>query len=375
MKLSFFCRSAFASVLLLLSLTACGGGGGGGSTPSDSSLTVTVTITGSTGLDADVTVTGPGSYSEHLTATQTLTGLARGTYTITAGTITDTNLPGLGRGNGGTLGPEHLQRYPLKPVQKVAVDGADAATVTYPDATKSVSIPVKGTPSATVPMVFVLVPAGSFTMGSTATEDSTRLNAQPPHTVTTGQAFYVAETELTLSQWTAVMGSFTNDNHPVEQVSWDDIRKSGGFLDQLNAAVPGKSFRLPSEAEWEYVCRARTTTAFFFGADATNLDTYAVWETSNTAVGKTKAPNPWGLYDILGNVWEWNEDDSHSGYNLAPADGSAWVDSPLRSGSRIQRGGGWSDTAATYFRSAFRNYDLFATVSVSRGFRLVMPAP
>ncbi len=356
-----------ASVALPLLLAACGGGGGGGSASSSS---LAVTVTGLTGLDADVTVTGPGGYSEHLTATQTLTGLARGTYTLTAGTVTDSSKPGLGRGPGGTLGPEHLQRHPLQPVQTVAVDGADAAAVVYPAATLRVDIPVAGTPSTTVPMTFVLAPAGSFTMG-----DTTYTNAQPTHTVAIGQAFYAAETELTQAQWTAVMGSFVDDDHPVAMVSWDDLRKSGGFLDLLKAAVPAKNFRLPSEAEWEYLCRSGTATAYFFGDVETSLDTYAVRGASATASVKSKHPNAWGLYDLLGNVWEWTEDDYHVNYNTAPTDGSAWVDSPLRGANRSQRGGGWSDTSAANFRSGFRNYDLPAALNVSRGFRLVMAVP
>ena len=357
-----------ASVALPLLLAACGGGGGGGSA-SSSSLAVTVTGL-EAGLAADVTVTGPGGYSEHLTATQTLTGLARGTYTLTAGTVTDSSKPGLGRGNGGTLGPEHLQRHPLKPVQTVAVDGADAAAVVYPAATLRVDIPVAGTPSTTVPMTFVLAPAGSFTMG-----DTTYTNAQPTHTVAFGQAFYAAETELTQAQWTAVMGSFVDDDHPVAMVSWDDLRKSGGFLGLLNVAVPARSFRLPTEAEWEYLCRSGTATAYFFGDVETSLDTYAVRGASATASVKSKHPNAWGLYDLLGNVWEWTEDDYHVNYNTAPTDGSAWVDSPLRGANRSQRGGGWSDTSAANFRSGFRNYDLPAALNVSRGFRLVMAVP
>lgn len=352
MKLSFSCRTVFASILLLLSLTACGGGGGGGTTPSDSSLTVT--ITGLTG-PANVTVTGPGGYSEHLTATQTLTGLARGTYTITAEMVTE-----------GTV-----NRYPLKPIQTVAVNGADTATVYYPAAT--LTVPIPATPP--VPMTFVLVPAGSFIMGN-----STWTDAKPTHPVTIGQAFYVAETELTQAQWTAVMGinpsSFPGNDHPVEMVSWNDIQNpSIGFLAKLNTALPGYGFRLPSEAEWEYVCRAGVTTAFFFGTDATNLGTYAVCYASSTASVASKAPNPWGLHDILGNVMEWTEDDNHANYDSAPLDGSAWVDSPLRSGNRILRGGYYNSFDTDYFCSAYRTHDVPDSKQPYIGFRLVMPVP
>jgi formylglycine-generating enzyme required for sulfatase activity len=321
---------------------------------------VTVTITGSTGLDADVTVTGPGSYSEHLTATRTLTGLARGTYTITAKTVVE-----------GTV-----NRYPLKLTQTVAVNGADTATVYYPAATLTVSIPA--TPP--VPMTFVLVPAGSFTMGDNGPNEG-GLGSLPTHPVTIGQAFYVAETELTQAQWTAVMGtnpsSFPGNNHPVEGVSWNDIQTpSTGFLAKLNTALSGHGFRLPTEAEWEYVCRAGTSKDFFFGDTniEANLGTYAVWKTSSTAEVKTKSPNPWGLYDILGNVWEWTGDDSHPDYTGAPVDGSAWVYSP-RSGSCIRRGGCFRISLSDYFRSAFRSFTNSAQPLDTLGFRLVMPAP
>lgn len=346
----------------------------------DASLAVTINGLGA--LPADVTVTGPASYTQHLTATQTLTGLAEGTYTITAATVTDATQPGLGRGNGGTLGPDYLRRYPMKAVQAVTASGGGATvTVDYPAATLTVQIPTKETAVVTVPMDFVLVPAGSFTMGSDDPLDSQWQNAQPPHTVTIGEAFYVAKTHLTQAQWKAVMGATNNpsyhqgDTFPVEQVSWDMIRTpSTGFLDQLNAAVPGQGFRLPSEAEYEYVCRAGTTTAYFFGADSTNLSTYANWSGTNSSVAGALAPNPWGLYDITGNVWHWLEDDGHNGYTGAPVDGSAWVNTPTRSTYRVLRGSSWYVEGGDVCRSAIRTYVLPYGYWTYVGFRLVLSA-
>jgi formylglycine-generating enzyme required for sulfatase activity len=342
-----------------------------------------VTITGLDPLPADVTVSGPGGYSQHLTASQTLTGLEFGTYTLTAATVTDPSQPGLGHGNGGTLGPEFLQRYPLKPTQTVELGSSGgAATVNYPAATLTVEIPTKEDPNIKVPMDFILVPAGTFTMGSDQTADWDALDTRPPHDVTHSQAFYLAKTELTQAQWKAVMGAtnnpsnFKNDARPLEQVSWTSFRTSGtGFLDQLNTALPGRNFRLPTEAEWEYALRAGTETAYFFGPTAADLLLYAVSNTTSTATVGSKAPNPWGFYDITGNVRELQEDDSHSGYVGAPDDGSAWVDSP-RGAARVVRGGAYDGAFGDrYARSAYRDDADPAAYWSSVGYRLVMPVP
>jgi len=342
-----------------------------------------VTITGLDALPADVTVSGPGGYSQRLTATQTLAGLEFGTMTLTAATVTAPNQAGLGRGNGGTLGPEFLQRYPLKPIQTISVGSAGgAATVSYPAATLTVEIPTKEDPNLKVPMDFILVPAGTFTMGSDQAADWDALDTRPPHSVTHSQAFYLAKTELTQAQWKAVMGATNNpsnfkaDTRPLEQVSWTSFRTPGtGFLDQLNAALPGRNFRLPTEAEWEYALRAGTTTAYFFGTTATDLPLYAVSNTTSTATVGSKAPNLWGFYDITGNVRELQEDDSHSGYVGAPTDGSAWVDSP-RGALRVVRGGAYDGAFGDrYARSAYRDDFDPAAYWSSVGYRLVLPIP
>jgi formylglycine-generating enzyme required for sulfatase activity len=162
-----------------------------------------------------------------------------------------------------------------------------------------------------------------------------------------------------------------NDQRPVEMVSWNVITGSGGFLSILNAANPGMNFRLPSEAEWEYACRARTTTRFYWGDDLTYtaIANYA-WQnetSSSTHPVGGKSPNIWGLYDMSGNVYEWVQDWFHGDYTNALMNGSAW-ESPAGS-SRVQRGGCWN--GGNYgCRSANRAFSPPDATGESVGFRL-----
>lgn len=171
-------------------------------------------------------------------------------------------------------------------------------------------------------MVFVLLDAGSFTMGSPSTE-SMREEQETPHRVTLTRAFWIGRYEVTQAQWRQVMGSspgyFTDcgPDCPVEDVSGYEVRE---FLGKLSA-LEGRSFRLPTEAEWEYACRAGTTRPFSTGAgittDQANFDgrypypwSERVWgefRRTPTPVGSF-APNAWGLHDLHGNVWEWTAD-------------------------------------------------------------------
>jgi formylglycine-generating enzyme required for sulfatase activity/serine/threonine protein kinase len=224
-------------------------------------------------------------------------------------------------------------------------------------------------------MEFVLIPAGEFDMGSPANEAGRGEDEGPVHRVKISNAFYMSKYEVTQKQWREVMGnnpsSFKGDNLPVEQVSWDDIQK---FIKKLNEKESTDKYRLPSEAEWEYAARAGTTTRYSFGDDESKLSEYAWYD--NNSGGKThevgqKKPNPWGLYDIHGNVHEWVLDIYHKNYNGAPTDGSAWEGD----GSvRVVRGGSWGNRAGSS-RSAGRHDEDPGVSYVNLGFRLVSDSP
>jgi formylglycine-generating enzyme required for sulfatase activity len=138
--------------------------------------------------------------------------------------------------------------------------------------------------------------------------------------------------------------------------------------------ITGKTYRLPTEAEWEYACRAGTTTRFYFGDDASQLGDYA-WYSANSQntthpVGQKKQPNAWGLYDMIGNVWEWCEDDWHDNYIGAPRDGSAWIKNGNDNRSLL-RGGSWGDYP-NGCRSAIRDTFIRRDYrSLNYGFRVV----
>ena len=213
-----------------------------------------------------------------------------------------------------------------------------------------------------MPLELIHIPAGKFTMGSDEDDDE-----RPPHEVSVS-GFYIGKFQITQKQWQAVMGKnpseFEGDDLPVERVSWHDTQ---AFCEKLRA-MTGKAFRLPSEAEWEYACRAGTT-----GDYAGNLDEMAWYdENSNDKthpVGQKKH-NAFGLYDMHGNVWEWCEDVRHENYNDAPKDGSAWTDGGNQE-CRVLRGGSCVNSA-WYCRAAGR-YDLTPVIRIDYiGFRCVI---
>jgi formylglycine-generating enzyme required for sulfatase activity len=219
-------------------------------------------------------------------------------------------------------------------------------------------------------MEFVLIPKGSFAMGS----NSGRASEKPLHHVAIARPFYLQTTEVSQGQWKKVMGnnpaSFREcgDDCPVEQVSWDDANE---FISRLNVMERTDKYRLPTEVEWEYACRAGMASEFSFGDDAGNLDEYAWYDENSkeaTHRAATKKPNPWGLYDMHGNVWEWVEDDWRDGYDGPGAGAQPRVAKP-RGSRRVIRGGSW-ESADFDCRPAARFGEKPDNRSFSLGFRL-----
>lgn len=231
------------------------------------------------------------------------------------------------------------------------------------------------------------IPPGQFWMGSPAEEPGRFNDEGPRHQVMLAEGYWLFDTPCTQALWEAVMrknpSHFQSPTRPVEQVSWNDIHD---FLAQLNARIPGLNLVLPSEAQWEYACRAGTETAIYIGnleilgeRNAPALDPIA-WYGGNCGVDfeldngydslgwkekqyphttagthpvKLKQANPWGLYDLLGNIWEWTQDPWHENYQDAPTDGSAWEDQDAGA-NRVLRGGSWIYYARGV-RAAYRN--------------------
>ena len=202
-------------------------------------------------------------------------------------------------------------------------------------------------------MEFVLIPAGTFMMGSPDSDPDADDNEKPAHQVTLSQDFYLGKYPVTQAQWEAMMGAnpseFKGAARPVETVSWDDVQ---AFMQKLNERGGADHYRLPTEAQWEYACRAGSSTRYHFGDDAAQLGDYA-WYHDNSG-GQThpvgqKQPNAWGLYDMHGNVWEWVQ-DWYGDYTVAPVTDPI---GPTSGAVRVIRGGSWGD-AALYARSAVR---------------------
>lgn len=210
--------------------------------------------------------------------------------------------------------------------------------------------PTDKTLTNSIGMEFVLLPAGTFKMGS---EDG-EADERPVHQVKVSKPFYLGKYEVTQEQWQTIMGNnpslFQGDpKRPVEQVSWNDVQE---FIRRLNAKENVKIYRLPTEAEWEYAVRAGTTTAYSFGDDASQLSLYG-WCRDNSErqthpVGQLR-PNPWGLYDMHGNVWEWVFD----WYGRYRADATTDPQGPDSGSHRMRRGGGWNNDGK-FCRSANR---------------------
>jgi len=224
---------------------------------------------------------------------------------------------------------------------------------------------------------------GPFLMGSPEGELGRWSAEGPQHHVRVSNGFWLGQTPVTQAFYEAVVGQnpshFQGDaRRPVEQVSWDDAVSFCDRLNHLPSELGDLHARLPSEAEWEYACRAGTTAPLYSGKKLTSeyeacphLDELAWYDANSKStthpVGE-KAPNAWGLYDMLGNVWEWCQDDWHGSYEGAPADGTAWTG---EGGNRVHRGGGWA-SFARYCRCACRFHWEPGDRNFNLGFRFVL---
>ncbi len=259
----------------------------------------------------------------------------------------------------------------LVPNADALVEGSEQATMTVVNGSDY----IVGSPSAATVTIadapppialadFSLIPAGTFQMGSTNGNG----DEQPVHSVTISRPFYLQKTEVTQAQWQAVMGS--NPSYfaacgptcPVEQVSWDDVQL---FISTLNERSPGITYRLPTEAEWEYAARATTTTDYGGNNVLSEMGWYGGNSQSRTWPVAQKVPNAWGLYDMHGNVWEWVQD----WYGQYGTGAGTDPTGPATGSHGVLRGGSWRDGAFSA-RSAYRFTYIPSYRSFINGFRL-----
>lgn len=228
----------------------------------------------------------------------------------------------------------------------------------------------------------VLIPEGTLMMGSPEEEEGRSSDESPQHEVKIAP-FFMSKYVITQAQYFEIMQDdpsfFEGKNRPVDKVSWDDANL---FCTKLSELTKQK-FRLPSEAEWEYACRANTTTPFYYGETlTTDIANYkgkfaygrgtsgdSILETSDVGI---YPPNGFGLYDLHGNIWEWCADTWHDNYHNAPSDGRSWEDKEIEDDRhpRVLRGGSWDDTAY-YCRSAVRLWTSPLIKGKLIGFRVV----
>ncbi len=229
-----------------------------------------------------------------------------------------------------------------------------------------------------VKMDLVKIKPGEFQMGSGDSDDMAERDEKPRHRVRITKPFFMDIVPVTQEAWDVVMEEnrsfFTREaaKRPVERVTWFDARE---FCRALSRAT-GRNVRLPTEAEWEYACRANTKTRYWFGEDPSNLGEHA-WFGKNSggethAVGAEGHANPWGLSDMHGNVWEWCQDVWHESYEGAPSDESAWTVGGNQD-LRVLRGGAWYSSAGDC-RSACRSGNPPDGRGSGVGFRVVVSA-
>lgn len=237
---------------------------------------------------------------------------------------------------------------------------------------------------ASIEQSMVAIAAGSFTMGSPSSEPQRDSDEGPQHNVTM-QAFEMSKYETTFDEWDACVADGGCDHWPDDQgwgrgkrpvidITIGDIRQ---YLVWLNKKT-SKRYRLPSEAEWEYAARAGTNTSYswgdYIGSDRANCRNRAncdgcqkAWDVERTLPVGSFAANPWGLYDMHGNVWEWTQDCWSDDYRGSPTDGSAWISGDC--GRLVVRGGSWTSTPKS-LRAAARNYIEVGNRKNGSGFRV-----
>lgn len=275
-----------------------------------------------------------------------------------------TALPGCSRQSEMSTDADRVRRDPDQPLAKEIING--------------------------IGMKLMLIPSGSFTMGSRDAErqrysDSRLFDDEIPHQVTFTRDIYMGVLEVTQSQYQRVMGTnpsyFQGDkvegdssDLPVESLTWDE---AVAFCERLSEMpeerAEGRSYRLPTEAEWEYACRAGTDTAYAFGDDPADLAEHAWFEGSTASADKRTQPagqlkaNAWGLHDMHGNVWEWCA-DWYGPYPTGPVTDPT---GPEAGEYRLRRGGGWNGSAV-YCRSAYRLRTSASARDSRLGFRVAM---
>ena len=226
---------------------------------------------------------------------------------------------------------------------------------------------------------FILIKPGHFVMGRNASVNLGYDPELPAHEVEIKQSFYLAKYETTQAQWKLVMNdnpaNFVDPLRPVENVSFKDIKK---YINKLNQRYPNLTYRLPTEAQWEYAARAGTDSVYFFGTSESWLDRVG-WYIGNASTGTQPigllAANAWGLHDMYGNVAEWVEDCWHINYIDAPKDDRPWLVTAdwftNNCKERVLRGGSWFSPAFE-LRSAYRFKHFNFNRSQHKGFRLAL---
>ena len=256
-----------------------------------------------------------------------------------------------------------------------AIQSQPVAPATDPEDTPAAAESITALPSFfinSVGMEFVLIPEGNFIMGSPDSNAEASDWEKPAHRITISQPFYLGKYPITQAQWEAVMGDNPsyfkgNPNHPVEDVSWHDVQ---AFMHKLNEREGSGDYRLPSEVQWEYACRAGVESSRYHH-DVGAIAWYKVNSQGQTHPVGEKWPNAWDLYDMLGNVWEW----CHDGLREYTADAAVDAIGPTEADTpRVLRGGSWGQ-AAQIVRGAYRGYDAAGNRYTDLGFRCSRSGP